>query len=180
MVNVSFTISIIVPLCLPFLCSSDGESTSMMTTTHRRTQSVSIAIDTDDEQVTHKHQSDSSEDFIVFENSNGKSNADGSENTLPSISSPSTEISHSQKKINWRKPSRKSYSLDLTKKISFDPPIFLYIQMQLCQKESLKDWLLKYKKRDKVVVYDIFTQILSAVEYVHLQGLIHRDLKVSL
>lgn len=29
------------------------------------------------------------------------------------------------------------------------------------------------------MILDIFRQILSAVEYVHLQGLIHRDLKVQ-
>lgn len=57
--------------------------------------------------------------------------------------------------------------------------MFLYIQMQLCREKSLKDWLNDNKVRDFGEVLDIFRQILSAVEYVHLQGLIHRDLKVD-
>ncbi|XP_044766134.1 eukaryotic translation initiation factor 2-alpha kinase [Coccinella septempunctata] len=156
---------------------SDSEATSnMMTSSHRRTQSVSIAIESDEEESPNRL-SDSSDDFIVFENSNGLDVTQKSESTLPSSINTETPKSHSLKKINWKRPSRKSYSLDLTKKFSLDPPIFLYIQMQLCQKENLKDWLLINPKRDKMVVLDIFGQILSAVEYVHLQGLIHRDLK---
>lgn len=59
------------------------------------------------------------------------------------------------------------------------PKSYLYIQMQLCRKESLKDWLRNtVDDRDKFEVLDIFNQIVCAVEYVHQQGLIHRDLKV--
>lgn len=89
---------------------------------------------------------------------------------------------HARKKINWRRPSRRPHSLDITSDGSVVPqlstPVFLYIQMQLCKKESLKDWLAENKLRSFDTVMDIFRQILAAVEYVHMQGLIHRDLKV--
>lgn len=59
------------------------------------------------------------------------------------------------------------------------PKLYLYIQMQLCQKESLKEWLAcNTLNRDKPRIMDIFGQIVSAVSYVHDKGLMHRDLKV--
>lgn len=59
------------------------------------------------------------------------------------------------------------------------PKLYLFIQMQLCRRETLKDWLISNNgDRDNGVVLDIFDQIIGAVEYVHNQGLMHRDLKV--
>lgn len=59
--------------------------------------------------------------------------------------------------------------------------VYLYIQMQLCRKDTLKDWLkTNCENRDKTTIFDFFYQIVDAVEYVHSQDLIHRDLKVSL
>lgn len=58
--------------------------------------------------------------------------------------------------------------------------VYLYIQMQLCKKESLKEWLHAHSSdRNYEAALDIFYQIVSAVEYVHDNGLIHRDLKPS-
>jgi len=60
------------------------------------------------------------------------------------------------------------------------PRCYLYIQMQLCRKDTLKDWLLNNSlNRDSHTVLDIFDQIVSAVHYVHSMGLMHRDLKPS-
>ncbi|XP_050397679.1 eukaryotic translation initiation factor 2-alpha kinase 3 [Patella vulgata] len=58
--------------------------------------------------------------------------------------------------------------------------LYLYIQMQLCRRETLKDWLCANTlNRDRETVLDIFDQIVEAVDYVHKCGLIHRDLKPS-
>lgn len=52
--------------------------------------------------------------------------------------------------------------------------------MQLCRKESLKDWLIQNGTSVRLQEsHNIFRQIVEAVEYVHLKGLIHRDLKVG-
>lgn len=58
-------------------------------------------------------------------------------------------------------------------------PLYLFIQMQLCQRESLKDWLKANHERDHVFCLTVFEQILCAVEYFHGRGLMHRDLKPS-
>ncbi|CAG2111787.1 unnamed protein product [Medioppia subpectinata] len=60
------------------------------------------------------------------------------------------------------------------------PRCYLYIQLQLCRKDTLKDWLRNNPfNRDSNTALDIFKQIVSAVDYVHLSGRMHRDLKPS-
>lgn len=97
----------------------------------------------------------------------------------------------------FKKTHRRPLSLDLTSTGSVHIPIlpdtesislpssniptsYLYIQMQLCRKQSLKDWLFETDASIRhVECLSIFKQIVEAVEYVHLKGLIHRDLKVK-
>lgn len=87
--------------------------------------------------------------------------------------------------VLFKKTHRRPMSLDLTSRRKLDfyqPPsrMYLYIQMQLCKKQSLKDWLRLNdlcSRQDDIV--PIFKQIVDGVEYCHLKGLIHRDLKVT-
>lgn len=60
--------------------------------------------------------------------------------------------------------------------------VYLYIQMQLCRKENLKDWMSQCclpEQRKHSQCLDIFLQIAEAVDFLHSKGLMHRDLKVS-
>lgn len=51
-----------------------------------------------------------------------------------------------------------------------DAKMFLFIQMQLCRKESLREWLRAHvSHRDTYQVIQMFNEIVRAVEYVHLQ-----------
>ena len=62
------------------------------------------------------------------------------------------------------------------------PKTFLYIQMELCAKQTLREWLQENNtssQRDRGKVFAIFRQIVEAVNYVHSSGLMHRDLKPS-
>lgn len=58
--------------------------------------------------------------------------------------------------------------------------LYLYIQMQLYQEDTLKDWLAKNTlSRDRQRILTLFDEIVCAVDYVHKHGLMHRDLKPS-
>lgn len=59
-----------------------------------------------------------------------------------------------------------------------NPSQILYIQMEMCKKETLADWLRKNLNDRSTEIHEILEQIVSAAEYIHLQDLIHRDLKV--
>ncbi|XP_023320471.1 eukaryotic translation initiation factor 2-alpha kinase isoform X2 [Eurytemora carolleeae] len=54
---------------------------------------------------------------------------------------------------------------------------YLYIVMQLCRKDTLRDWLRNNRSESEIL--SVFSQICVGVHYVHRQGLIHRDLKPS-
>ncbi|KAK6766811.1 hypothetical protein RB195_026221 [Necator americanus] len=58
--------------------------------------------------------------------------------------------------------------------------VYIYIQMQLCQEQTLHAWLAEHRSvedrpLDKMKIWMI--QMCSAVNYIHQQGLIHRDMK---
>lgn len=58
--------------------------------------------------------------------------------------------------------------------------IYLFIQMELCVKGSLKQWIKERnsaKPVDKRVSMQFFKQLIEAIKYIHSQKLIHRDLK---
>lgn len=83
----------------------------------------------------------------------------------------------SKKQMSKSKTNKQTISADFSRNLAHAKG-FVYIQMQLCKKDTLKDWLLANKVRDKIEMLKIFVQITEAVDYVHANKLIHRDLKV--
>uniref|UniRef100_A0A8D3DKH6 non-specific serine/threonine protein kinase n=1 Tax=Scophthalmus maximus TaxID=52904 RepID=A0A8D3DKH6_SCOMX len=73
----------------------------------------------------------------------------------------------------------------MSNELRLSPPllqVYLYIQMQLCRKENLKDWMAQRclpEQREHNQCLDIFLQIAEAVDFLHGKGLMHRDLKPS-
>lgn len=59
----------------------------------------------------------------------------------------------------------------------------LYIQMQLCE-VTLRHWLDARNHRSDPVnetyCVSMFRKIISGVEYIHSQGIVHHDIKVIL
>jgi serine/threonine protein kinase len=70
---------------------------------------------------------------------------------------------------------------DLTRKQSQDY-IYLYIQMELCRKETLDIWLKKRRLQniDEFNVYEKYREILKAVEYLHSQVVYSIVFRISL
>lgn len=95
----------------------------------------------------------------------------------------SEDLTNSDPKQTSGKSRPSTLDLEAVKQRGQQPPVpklYLYIQMQLCKRESLKDWLNgNTLNRDKKELLNIFDQILCAVDYIHECGLMHRDLKVS-
>lgn len=108
-------------------------------------------------------------------------------NKLSAFKHSSSESS-SQPSISVSPPRPTTLSLDLTKNTAeklqpSSPKVYLYIQMQLCRKENLKDWMnsrCTIAERERSVCLHIFLQIAEAVEFLHSKGLMHRDLKVCI
>uniref|UniRef100_A0A8D1R8Q1 non-specific serine/threonine protein kinase n=1 Tax=Sus scrofa TaxID=9823 RepID=A0A8D1R8Q1_PIG len=54
---------------------------------------------------------------------------------------------------------------------------YLYIQMEYCEKSTLRDTIDQGLYRDTVRLWRLFREILDGLAYIHEKGMIHRDLK---
>lgn len=131
---------------------------------------------------------DESDSFIMFEPSNNKGDngdtvffdEENKENldSVITVTSSTGDKSESKSDKVLKRPN--SLEILSSNNSSCSSRMYVYIQMQLCRKESLREWLAENTQaRDFKRVLSMFEQIVHAVEYVHQQGLIHRDLKPS-
>ncbi|KAL2742325.1 eukaryotic translation initiation factor 2-alpha kinase isoform X1 [Vespula maculifrons] len=143
------------------------------------------------------HVSESDDSFVIFEHSEKVKNEENPGSQLSKTKNNLNDDDDSRfsqdvsslgnnnqlcKKEEYEKRRKTPLSVNLKEKSinRKSTKMFLYIQMQLCQRLSLREWLKKQMNpRDNGMILNIFHQIVDAVEYVHLQGLIHRDLKPS-
>lgn len=54
----------------------------------------------------------------------------------------------------------------------------MYIQMEYCEKSTLRTAIDSELFRDKTRIWRLFREIVEGLAYIHQQGIIHRDLKV--
>ncbi|XP_034715185.1 eukaryotic translation initiation factor 2-alpha kinase 3 [Etheostoma cragini] len=136
---------------------------------------------------------------IVFEDSGCDRDADADTDSVSGAASPSTlteknssSSSHTRHQESVPpssssppRPTSLTLALPptpLTQRVQPSPKVYLYIQMQLCRKENLKDWMAQRclpEQREHNQCLDIFLQIAEAVDFLHSKGLMHRDLKPS-
>nr|XP_039247644.1 eIF-2-alpha kinase GCN2-like [Styela clava] len=57
------------------------------------------------------------------------------------------------------------------------PKCYLYIQMEYCEKSTLREAIDKGLWDDKSRVWELFRETLDGLVHIHEQGMIHRDLK---
>lgn len=57
---------------------------------------------------------------------------------------------------------------------------FMYIQMEYCEKSTLRTAIDSELFRDKTRIWRLFREIVEGLAYIHSGGIIHRDLKVCL
>lgn len=55
----------------------------------------------------------------------------------------------------------------------------IYIVMELCENGNLFRYLRKRRRLEEIEAVYIIQQIISAIDYLHKSGLVHRDLKLS-
>lgn len=79
----------------------------------------------------------------------------------------------------------RTYSMEQKKAAASSPrfmyEITLYIQMYLCEQQTLGKWIYERNAAKKAISdqdnLQIFKQIVSGVDHIHVNGIVHRDLK---
>lgn len=175
------------------LQSLDFNKTSTIDDTSSFIQFKAESCDFDDSKVEETEESDEDSFKIEFKDSTRMTSSGVSEDKshLISIKAPESVSCSRSRPNGLNQGHRRQLSLDLpsiSDMKSVKPTVvngaphkmYLYIQMQLCMKNSLKDWLRANDLQTRNgKTYEIWNQIIEAVHYVHLKGLIHRDLKPS-
>lgn len=69
---------------------------------------------------------------------------------------------------------------DTTESTDLEQPLiahYLYIQMEYCERSTLRDTIDQGLHKDQTRLWRLFREILDGLAYIHEQGMIHRDLK---
>ena len=110
---------------------------------------------------------------VVFEDSKRGQQSSIESKNQSVIDFSATKADESESIQHSRKHPRKN--MDLLLRTPINPTIneakmYLFIQMQLCRKESLREWLRSHiSHRDTNQILHMFNEIVAAVEYVHTQ-----------
>ncbi|XP_008397647.1 eIF-2-alpha kinase GCN2 [Poecilia reticulata] len=83
--------------------------------------------------------------------------------------------------ISQMEPRKRPTATDTTESSDSDRHLsiahYLYIQMEYCEKSTLRDTIDQSLHLDRNRLWRLFREILDGLAYIHEQGMIHRDLK---
>lgn len=101
-----------------------------------------------------------------------------SQSFLPASDSESDIIFDNEDENSKSQNQDRDYSSKSTDQES-DPEAvhYLYIQMEYCEKSTLRDTIDQGLYQDTVRLWRLFREILDGLAYIHEKGMIHRDLK---
>ncbi|XP_067847268.1 eIF-2-alpha kinase GCN2 isoform X2 [Heptranchias perlo] len=115
-----------------------------------------------------------SDSDIIFEN--GDENSDNSP-----VDFQSTDFFSSLSELGREAANEKDPGNEKTEETEIVPvPLtvhYLYIQMEYCEKSTLRDTIDQGLYEDINRLWRLFREILDGLAYIHEQGMIHRDLK---
>uniref|UniRef100_UPI00398EAC55 eIF-2-alpha kinase GCN2 isoform X2 n=2 Tax=Pristiophorus japonicus TaxID=55135 RepID=UPI00398EAC55 len=117
-----------------------------------------------------------SDSDIIFEN--GDENSDNSPVDFRSTDFFSSFSELSREAANEKDPGNEGEKMEKAEIVpALQTVHYLYIQMEYCERSTLRDTIDQRLYRDINRLWRLFREILDGLAYIHEQGMIHRDLK---
>ncbi|KAL6105996.1 eif2ak4 [Pungitius sinensis] len=152
----------------PALSSSVEWSTSIERSSSGKRSAPQSSDEDDDEEDVFGASFLPSDSYIVFDN------GDGSADEMESVVSPAVQLTGAlPAQVEPPGDTAESADSERPQRIAH----YLYIQMEYCEKSTLRDTIDHGLHEDHNRLWRLFREILDGLAYIHEQGMIHRDLK---
>lgn len=153
------------------ITGNETESESLDLNSHSRFKQNEVSLSAPISFLSQSMHDDSGPDIEFGYSSTGSSDDDGSENSdgsSDSYSSSETEDKHASRQCTTSRARRKREKVTTST---------LFIQMEYCEKHTLADLIKQGLSTQPDEYWRLFRQTLEALNHIHSEGVIHRDLK---
>ncbi|XP_003503470.1 eIF-2-alpha kinase GCN2 isoform X1 [Cricetulus griseus] len=148
----------------PILSSSVEWSTSAERSTSARFPVTGPGSSSSDEEDEDEHDGVFSQSFLPASDSDSDIIFDNED-----------ENSKSQNQVEDRNAKDSCHEIEPS--VTTEAVHYLYIQMEYCEKSTLRDTIDQGLYQDTIRLWRLFREILDGLAYIHEKGMIHRDLK---